>query len=57
MDDRRPKRRSDVSIREVDGDTIVLDRGAEAAAPRPEVAMVEHTGTARFAFVEPAIST
>ena len=29
MDDRRPKRRSDVSIREVDGDTIVLDRGAE----------------------------
>jgi hypothetical protein len=35
---------------------VVVDRAAEAATPRSEVAMVENTGTARFAFVEPAIS-
>jgi len=36
---------------------VVVDRAADAAAPRQEVAMVENTGTARFAFVEPAISS
>jgi hypothetical protein len=33
---------------------VVVDSAAEAATPRPEVMMVEKTGTARFAFVEPA---
>ena len=31
---------------------VVVDAAAQPAEPRPEVAMVAGTGTARFAFVE-----
>jgi hypothetical protein len=33
----------------------VIDAAAEPAAPRPEVGMVEATGTARFAFVDSGV--
>jgi len=34
---------------------VVVDAAAEPVAPPPEVAMVEATGTARFAFVDPGV--
>jgi hypothetical protein len=34
---------------------LVIDAAAEPAAPRPEVGMVESTGTARFVFVDPGL--
>jgi hypothetical protein len=34
---------------------VVIDAAAEPAAPRPEVGMVEATGTARFAFVDSGV--
>jgi hypothetical protein len=34
---------------------VVIDAAAEPATPRPEVGMVEATGTARFAFTDPGL--